>query len=100
MVYINAFLAGGIAVSKDSKYSAFTPYKPTGRLLKIYWANIRNAKRKAIAQKIADHTHTSSHEALKHMDYFRVIFQKNKEMAQQISEELDLDDEETEWLGK
>ncbi|MCK4522380.1 MAG: replication factor C large subunit [Nanoarchaeota archaeon] len=100
LVYINALITAGVAVSKDKKYDKFVQYKPTGRLLKIFWANRKNMKRKAIAAKIASYTHTSSREVLKSIDYFRVIFQKNKDMADKISSELDLDKEEAEWLRK
>lgn len=100
MVYINALITGGVAVSKDKKYDRFIEYKPTGRLLKIYWANIKNMKRKAIAEKIALNTHTSKKEILKSIDYFRVIFSKNPKMADSIASELDLNEEEIEYLKK
>ena len=100
LVYINALITAGIAVSKDKKYEKFISYKPSGRLLKIYWANIKNMKRKAIAQKIADYTHSSQKQVLKNIDYYRIIFQKNKEMANSIAEELDLDKEEISYLKK
>jgi len=100
LVYINALITAGIAVSKDKKYDKFVEYKPSGRLLKIYWANIKNAKRKAIALKIAENTHTSQKQILKNIDYFRVMFQKNKEMAGSIAKDLDLEKEEIIYLKK
>jgi replication factor C large subunit len=99
MVYINALITAGVAVSKDKKYDKFVEYKPTGRILKIYWANIKNMKRKAIAEKIAENTHTSKKEAIKNIDYFRVMF-RNKQMAQKIALEADLNSEEVEYLMK
>jgi replication factor C large subunit len=100
LVYINALITGGIAVSKDKKYDKFVDYKPTGRLLKIYWANIKNMKRKAIALKIAQKTHTSKREILKNFEYYQIIFKKNKEMADSIATELDLEKEEIAYLNK
>lgn len=100
MVYINALITAGVAVSKDKKYDRFIEYKPTGRLLKIYWANIKNMKRKAIAEKIAVNTHTSKKEVLKSIDYFRIIFNKNPKMADSMASELDLDKEEIDYLKK
>jgi replication factor C large subunit len=100
LVYINALITGGVAVAKDKKYDKFVAYKPTGRLLKIYWANIKNMKRKAIALKIAQSTHSSQKQILKNMDYYRIIFQKNKNMAAKIAQELDLDKEEVSYLKK
>ena len=100
LVYINALITAGIAVSKDEKYKKYVQYKPTGRLLKLWWAKQKSMKKKAIAAKIAEHTHSSVREVLKDIEYFKVIFKKNKEMAMAISDELDLDKEEVEWLRK
>ena len=100
LVYINALITAGVAVSKDKKYDKYVAYKPSGRLLKIYWTNIKNMKRKAIALKIAQKTHTSQKQVLKNIDYFRVIFNKDKEMASKISEDLELGKEEIEYLKK
>ena len=100
LVYINALITASVAVSKDKKYEKYVEYKPTGRLLKIYWANIKNMKRKAIALKIAQETHSSQREVLKNIDYYRIIFQKDKEMSNSIASELDLSKEEIEYLKK
>lgn len=101
LVYVNAYLSAGIAVSKDEKYKKFIEYKQTRRLLKIWMANQKYAKRKAIAEKIGDKTHCSTKEALKStVPYFQMIFRKNKQAAQKIADELDLDRDEMEWLGK
>ncbi len=100
LVYINALITAGISVSKDKKYDKYVAYKPSGRLLKIYWANIKNMKRKAIALKIAQNTHTSQKQVLKNIDYFRIMFKKDKEMASKIAEDLELGKEEIEYLKK
>ena len=100
LVYINALLSAGIAVSKDEKYKKFVEYKPTGRILKMWWAKQKSMKKKAIANKIAKHTHSSTKETIKHIDYYKVIFKKNKEMAKEIAEQLDLNKEEIDWLKK
>ncbi|MBW2983488.1 replication factor C large subunit [Candidatus Woesearchaeota archaeon] len=100
MVYENALLSAGVAVSKDEKYKEFTKYKPTGRLLKLWWAKQKNMKKKAIAAKIAEATHTSTRNILKDFEYFKVIFKKNKEMSKQLIEQLNLDKDEVAWLKK
>jgi len=100
LVYINALLTAGIAVSKDEKYHKFVQYKPTGRLLKLWWAKQKSFKKKAIASKIAEKTHSSTKEIIKDIEYFKIIFKKNKEMANKISEYLELDNEEIKWLRK
>jgi len=99
--YVNTFLTAGVAVSKEKKYSEFVQYKQTMRLLKIWQANMKYQKRKAIAEKISEKTHSSRKEVLKStIPYFQVIFKKNKKMSDAIAEELDLDKEEIEWLRK
>ena len=100
LVYINELITAGIALSKDEKYKAMVQYKPTGKLLKIWWANQKAAKKKAIAAKIAANTHSSTKEIIKDMPYFQTIFKKNKEMAKAITEELELSREEVAWLKK
>jgi len=100
LVYINELITAGIALSKDEKYKHMVQYKPTGKLLKIWWANQKLAKKKAIAQKIAEKTHASTKEIIKDIPYYQIIFQKNRQMAKEITEELELSAEEVEWLRK
>ena len=80
LVYINALLTAGVAVAKDKKYEKFVQYKPTGRLLKIWWANQKSMKKKAIAEKIAHKTHSSKKDILKStMPYLPLMF-RDREM--------------------
>jgi len=101
LVYINALLSAGIAVSKDEKYKNFVQYKPTGRILKLWWAKQKSFKKKAIAAKIAEKTHSSTKDVLKNtLPYIHVIFKKNKKMRAELIKELELDRDEVAWLGK
>lgn len=100
MIYINAMISAGVAVAKDEKYKKFVEYKPTGRILKMWWAKQKSLKKKSIAEKIARHTHASSKSVLKNIDYFKLIFKNDKIMADSIAEEIDLDKEEITWLKK
>ena len=101
LVYINAFMTAGVAVSKTEKNKAMMEYKQTSRFLKIWMANQRYAKRKTIASKIAGKTHTSTSDALQNtLPYLQVIFQKNKKLSEEIAQEMDFDSEEVEWLRK
>ncbi|MCX6707788.1 MAG: hypothetical protein NT001_06680, partial [Candidatus Woesearchaeota archaeon] len=68
-------------------------------------ANQKYLKRKAIAEKVADRTHTSSRRALQDtLPYLQQIFRNSKEkgktIAESIADELDLSEEEVEWLRK
>lgn len=101
LTYINDLLTGGVAVAKQHKSSSFVHYKPTSRILKLYIAKMRHMKRKAIAQKIAEKTHSSQKEVIKStLPYLNIIFKRSKEAAAQIADEFELDREEVEWLRK
>lgn len=99
--YIHQLLSAGIALSKDEKYKVFVKYMPTMRLLRIWQSNMKNAKKKAVAQKIADRTHTSEKRVMQDtLPYLRTIFLNNQEKANALADELDLQKEEIEWLKK
>lgn len=100
LVYINSFLSAGVASAKTKKYDKLVKYKQTSRILKIWMANQKYAKRKAVAEKIGFATHSSSREAMKSISYFQSIFKRNKKVAETISEELGLSDDEREWMEK
>jgi replication factor C large subunit len=100
-VYIYNLLSAGIALSKKEKNPNFVQYGPTQRILKIWMANQRNAKRKSIAAKIAAKTHASTRKIVRDMPYIRIMVKNNnKSFAGKFSEEYKLDDEEIEWLKK
>ncbi|MBN1503085.1 replication factor C large subunit [Candidatus Woesearchaeota archaeon] len=101
LVYIYNLLSAGVAISKIEKYHGFTKYARPKRIFKIWQANRKFAKRKSIAEKIAENTHTSVNVALKEtLPYVETIFKKNKQMAEHIAEELQLDKEEIIWLRR
>jgi replication factor C large subunit len=101
LVYISALLTQGIAISKEEKRSQvstmFTKYTPPSRILKIWMANQRKLKKKAIAEKLARITHTSKKQAMQDLDYLRVSL-TTRPKRQEFAEELRLDPEEIEWL--
>ena len=99
LVYIQAFLSLGVAVSKDEKYKHVVNYQQTQRLLKYYIANMKYAKRKAIAEKIAEKTHCSTKRALQdHYPYIKYMFKRNKTLGEELTEEFGFDNEEVAWL--
>ncbi|PIN86565.1 hypothetical protein COV19_03510 [Candidatus Woesearchaeota archaeon CG10_big_fil_rev_8_21_14_0_10_44_13] len=101
LVYVNAYLSAGVAVSKDEKYKKFVQYGPTTRILKLWMANQKYHRRKAIAEKIASKTHSSAKRVITDtLPYFQEVFRKNKGYGSLIAEELDLSEEEVEWLRK
>ena len=98
LVYINNLLTAGISSAKEARNPQFTEYRPTMRILRIWQAKMKLAKKKEIAEKLAKATHTSKKVALEQIGYLHPIFQKNK--GDEIAKELDLSDEEIDWLRK
>tara|TARA_Y100000310_G_scaffold343983_1_gene454360 strand:+ start:1435 stop:2634 length:1200 start_codon:yes stop_codon:yes gene_type:complete len=99
LVYINNFLTAGISSSKSSKNPNFIQYSQTKRILKLWQAKMRNAKKKDLAAKIAVKTHSSQKRALQEVLYFKHIF-KNSVDQQDFVDQFDLSKEEVEWLKK
>lgn len=98
LVYINALLTAGVALSKKEKYNHFVSYKPTSRIFKLWRAKMRNAKRNVIAEKIARKTHTSTKRVVKDtLPYLKFIFKKRK--GENIIKELELNEDEVAWLS-
>jgi len=93
LVYEYALLTAGIAAAKKQVRIDFTKYKRPQRVLKIWLAKQRNAKKRAIAVKIARFTHISIKKALKE---FPIMVQFLK--SQGIQERLKLNQEEVEFL--
>ncbi|HLC65848.1 MAG TPA: replication factor C large subunit [Candidatus Nanoarchaeia archaeon] len=96
LVYVNALLSAGIATSKEKKYKKAISFSPPGRLLKMYWAGQKSAKKKSIAQKMP--SHASVKNLVKDIPYLKAIFRNDREMAALITKELRLEDEEISFL--
>lgn len=93
--YVNALASAGIGLSKKEKNNKFINYKRPGRILKLWIAKQRYAKKRAIAEKIAKLTHTSTKKILNDFGYYK-RFLNNKD----IIEEIGLDEEEISWLKR
>ena len=99
-VHCYEMLSAGIAVSKDERYASPPKYKQTTRKLKIWMANMKNLKKKAIAEKIAAATHIGKGHAFRDtLPFLKPIFRNDKKQAAMIAEFLDLDPEQAEYLS-
>jgi len=97
--YIFELLTAGIAVAKDKRSTSPPKYEQSKRLLTIWMANMKYNKRKNIAQKLADVTHSSSRKTIQHtLPWLQATIKSKPEQGQKLAEELDLDDEELTWL--
>ena len=101
MVYIYSLISAGVATAKDEKYKGMIDFTESKRILKIWMANQRFAKRKAIAEKIAHKTHTSVKKAIKNViPYMQTIYKNDKVMAEKLTHDLELSDDEVTWFRK
>jgi len=94
MEYQNFFLTAGISAARRIKSNAesFTKYQQPTRILKIWMNNQNNARKKTIAEKYAEYTHTSRKRAMK--DFFLISLILNNESAKK----LDLSEQEKDFL--
>jgi replication factor C large subunit len=99
--HIFELITAGIAVAKDKRSTNPPKYERTNRLLKIWMANMKYNKRKSIAHKIAEATHSSTKSIIQHtLPWLQVVAKKRPDAAKRLAEELDLDDDELVWLIK
>ncbi|MEK6920757.1 MAG: hypothetical protein AABX82_02650, partial [Nanoarchaeota archaeon] len=74
-------------------------YQRTQRILKMWIAKQKYAKRLSIAEKIAAKNHVSSSYAVQHIvPYVKHMFKNNQTMRDQMIAEFDFDADEVGWL--
>ncbi|MDP4012634.1 MAG: replication factor C large subunit [Candidatus Nanoarchaeia archaeon] len=93
LVYRINFMTAGVNAAKEVKEKGFVNYKRTSRILKLWQANMKYAKRKAIAQKLAKDFNVSTKRMVKEViPYLKIMYQNGQDL------ELNLEPEEVEWL--
>ncbi len=96
LVYMNTLMTAGVAISKSEKKNGFVEYKRSGRILKLWQAKMKYAKKKSIAEKVAKKVHVSKKIAYRDiMPYLKFIIRNNPK----VTEELELTNEEIDWLS-
>ncbi|MEK6952784.1 MAG: replication factor C large subunit [Nanoarchaeota archaeon] len=96
LVYRNFFMTAGVALSKEDKYINFSSYRRSSKLLKLFWAKQKNLKKISICEKISEKNHVSVKRAVKDVyPYIKLIYKSGRKI-----DELDLDEEEIEYLRK
>ena len=102
LVYISDLLTQGIAIAKKQEKSKenieIVKYKQPSRILKIWWANQKKMKKKAIAQRLAIKTHTSKKTAMQDLELLKIPC-RNRKFREELSQESRLG-EEAEWLER
>ncbi len=101
LVYMKNMMTSGVALSKRQKYPGFTSYKPTQRILTLWKAKMKYMKRKAIAKKIAEKTHSSSKEVIQNtLPFIKEMIKQDQKMASELEEYFDLDKDEVMWMKR
>ncbi|MBT4166363.1 replication factor C large subunit [archaeon] len=95
LVYQNFFLSAGISSATKVKYNKFTKYQKPSRILKIWLANQRNAKRKSVMGKCARLCHMSKKKMMKEAFLMPFIL---SELGDRDKARLDLDEKEAAYI--
>ena len=95
LVYQSFFLSGGTSAASKEKRSNFVSYKKPSRILKIWMANMKNAKSKAIVEKYASFCHMSKKKAMKEKFLLPFILD---ELDSKTRKKMDLDEAEIDYL--
>ena len=95
MVYQSFFLSGGVASATRLKNNRFISYKKPTRILKIWMANMKNAKMKVVVEKYAKICHMSKKKAMKDKHLIPFILDG---MDDKTRERLDLEEKEIDYL--
>lgn len=93
--YQNAFQSAGISFAKPAPLTGFTSYERPKRILKIWLHNQKSEKKKSIARKYARLVHCSTKRILRDFTILKPIL-KN----QNVQKQLDLSEEEIEFINK
>ncbi len=95
LVYVNAMLTAGVALSKRKESNTYANYKKSGRLLKLWMSN--SSGKRAVAEKFYKHVHYSSKKLFRELSYLKVICMDQK-VKDNLAKELNLNKEEVELL--
>tara|TARA_Y100000310_G_C20687855_1_gene820257 strand:- start:1701 stop:2879 length:1179 start_codon:yes stop_codon:yes gene_type:complete len=95
LVYVYFLLSCGVACAKKEAKKGFVPYKRSTRPLKIWINNMKNAKRKGIAERVGVKLHTSKKRFVKDdFPYLKLLVKRG------IVPDIGLTEEEIEWIRK
>jgi replication factor C large subunit len=95
LVYQNFFLSAGISCATKVKYNKFTKYQRPSRILKIWLANQKNAKRKSVMGKCARLCHMSKKKMMKEAFLMPFIL---CDVSDRDRDRLDLDEKEVAYI--
>ncbi len=93
LVFINDLLSAGISHAKSQRYPAMPKYTQPMKGLRIWQLNQKGATRKAIAEKMAELTHTSLRKTMQHtLPCMIAATRANREFAAELACDLGMDE--------
>ncbi|MCW1309786.1 MAG: replication factor C large subunit [Candidatus Nanoarchaeia archaeon] len=99
IVYANALMTAGVAISKKQMYRKFTSYKSPSKISSMFRSKEIRSVKKHILFEIAKNTHTSTSAASKfYLPYIKFIFKNNRKIAEIFKNQFNLSREEIEFL--
>jgi len=91
--YVNFLLSKGIALSKKDKVKGFLKLKRNERILKLWLANRKYGKKKNICRKIGLKSHSSVRKVMRDFEFYKTFIND-------VKEEVELDEDEIEWVNR
>ncbi len=96
--YASDLMSAGVSMSQEGQRKYTRIQVPSVGMM-FRWTGTKRKLRDGVTGKIAKYCHTSKSEARKHyLPYFATIFRNNKDSASDITERLELEDTEVEFL--
>lgn len=92
--YVYLYSTVGVALSKDEKYEGWTKYQYPSKIRKMGSSKAARNKLKAISGKIGEKLHISVNESKSTLPFIAKMLEHNPD----IQEQLELDDEEVEFI--
>jgi len=97
LVYVIDHMTAGVALAKQERYSGFTKYQRTTRVLSYWRASQSNKKRDAIAERVGEETHSSIKDAREStLPFLAYMIKQDRKYADVFG----LSEEEADWLVK
>ncbi len=94
-------LSAGVSHAKEQRYTSPPTYTQPMQGLRIWQLNQKCAARKSIASKLSEKTHASLRKTHQHtLPLLLAVAHANKSFAEQLTAELDLSEEEQEFLSQ
>jgi replication factor C large subunit len=94
--YVYRFSTAGVALAKEEKYDGWTKYQYPTKIRKMGQSRAARNKLESIGGKIGEKLHVSTATARSELPFLAAIIEKEPEVAEQ----LDLEEEEVEFVRK